>query len=50
MLGQHLEYVSTFGGKYQPLVGRVKYDRPFMDNIVRKKDTIFAEYCEEGKL
>ena len=32
------------------MVGRVKYDRPFMDNIVRKKDTIFAEYCEEGKL
>ena len=36
MLGQHLECVSTFGGKYQPLVGRVKYDRPFMDDIVRK--------------
>ena len=36
---------STFGGKYQPLVGRVKYDRPCMDHIVRKKDTIFAEYC-----
>ena len=38
MLGQHLEYVSTFGEKCPPLVGRVNYDRPFMDHSGRYKD------------
>ena len=47
MLGQHLEYVSTFGGKCQPLVGRVNYDRPFMDHIVRKKTQFFLKIASK---
>ena len=50
MLGQHLEYVSNFDEKSPPLVGWVNYDRPFMDQIGRKKDTIFAKNLWAGKL
>ena len=34
---------QLFGEKYQALVWKVNYDRPFMDYIGRKKDKVFAE-------
>ena len=42
-LGNIWNMFQLFGEKCQPLVGRINYNRPFMDHIRWKKENIFTE-------